>query len=254
MHVGTPRNLVTGKFYEGFSAMVLESRQFASPYWLTIQEIADMGGQVGEGEKPMTIPIDDKRLTVAEVTVESTTKMFHVSGHKVFNVLQTSAIAHPRAERSIAPLGADRVDSAERIFEKMPSRPTVNETRSVESFYDSDGDTIYLPAFDRFGRKEGYYLRMFHELVHATGHRTRLDRHGVRIPPKKKALQNEEVLAELGAAFLAESLGIVEDGHEGSAAYIHRWIGHFDAEETRRCLAKAERIATQSVEYILGNA
>ena len=112
-------------------------------------------------------------------------------------------------------------------------------------------DTVRMPILGAFERSEEYYCSMFHELVHSTGHSSRLDRAEVmsaRFGTDKYAM--EELLAEMGAALLCSEAGIVDVTLDNSAAYLASWGRRFRADP--KVFFRAAAGAQQAVDLILG--
>ena len=109
-----------------------------------------------------------------------------------------------------------------------------------------------MPKLEQFNSPESYYLTYFHELTHSTGHQTRLNRDGIVKPAKFKSelYSREELVAEMGAAFLAGYAGIDGESEiENSAAYLQGWLKVLKADKT--LIFKAAADAQKAVNYIL---
>jgi antirestriction protein ArdC len=91
-----------------------------------------------------------------------------------------------------------------------------------EAYYAPGQDFISLPAFGAFRGADHFYNVAFHELAHWTGHKARLDRE-LKGRLGQAAYAAEELIAELGAAFLAAEFSF--DGDVRHAGYIETWIG-----------------------------
>ena len=93
-----------------------------------------------------------------------------------------------------------------------------------QAFYAPSRDTIQLPPFEAFKDKESYYSTALHELTHWTKHETRLARDLGRQRFGDEGYAREELVAELGSAFLCADLGITPDIREDHAAYLGHWL------------------------------
>ena len=112
-----------------------------------------------------------------------------------------------------------------------------------------------MPQLERFNTPEGYYLTMFHELTHSTGHASRLNRDGIVKPNafRSKPYAKEELVAELGAAFLAGHVGIGgEEAEDQNAAYLGGWLSVL--ENDTKLIFRAAAEAQRAVDYILGKS
>jgi antirestriction protein ArdC len=109
-----------------------------------------------------------------------------------------------------------------------------------------------MPEPERFDIRENYYATLFHECVHSTGHSTRLDR-GLdtdSAPFGSPCYSKEELIAEMGAAFLAATAGISPVTIEQSAAYIQGWMQRLKAD--KKLVIQAAGAAQRASDYILG--
>ena len=98
------------------------------------------------------------------------------------------------------------------------------EHRCNSAYYSPDRDTVRMPPFERFRDGEAYYGMLSHEVTHWTKHPTRLDRDFGRKRFGDDGYAMEELVAELGAAFLCADLGIAPEPREDTAAYIQSWL------------------------------
>jgi len=111
-----------------------------------------------------------------------------------------------------------------------------------------------MPGMKSFESSEAFYLTLYHEIVHASGHPSRLNR--------KTVVENdgfggalysqEELVAEMGAAFLGAEADIVRDDHEQSAAYLRGWLDALKDKDHKRWIVKAANQAAKATDFILG--
>lgn len=172
----------------------------------------------------------------------------------------TSRRVKNKKEVVVAPEGdpppasvSEAVIKAEAIVAGMPQRPAIRHGMR-KAFYTVHDDTISLPELKVFESSADYYAALFHELIHATGHETRLNRtsiiegNGYGSDPYCK----EELIAELGAAFLCGHAGIIDRTIDNSASYIQGWLSKLKADKTLVVQAAAQ--AEKAVDFILGVA
>jgi antirestriction protein ArdC len=110
-----------------------------------------------------------------------------------------------------------------------------------------------MPAQKTFRSPESYYQTLFHEMTHSTGHASRLDREGVTMPIKfgSERYSKEELIAELGASFLSNEAGILNQVQfDNSAAYLGSWIEKFQNDP--KMIFTASSQAQRSTDLILG--
>jgi antirestriction protein ArdC len=119
------------------------------------------------------------------------------------------------------------------------------------AFYSPSEDYIGMPNPRTFFRDEQFYSVLYHECVHGVGHSSRTGRHE-KLPDHRfgsKDFSTEELVAELGAAYLCYMTGIQNATIDNSAAYIKSWIGKF--KEDKKMLLTASSMAQKAVDYIL---
>ena len=133
----------------------------------------------------------------------------------------------------------------------MPHRPTITHGNQIAA-YSASIDTVMMPNRNQFHRVEGYYSTLFHELVHSTGHRNRLHRpavHDINFGSEKYS--KEELIAEIGAAFLCGHTGIENQKTlENTSAYVKSWVEKL--ENDKKLIVTAASAAQKAVDYIVG--
>ena len=118
------------------------------------------------------------------------------------------------------------------------------------AFYDSLTDFIHLPVKEAFASPAGYYSTALHELSHWSGHERRLNRLDKLARFGDKAYAAEELVAELGAAFLTASLGIPNERTlENAVAYLDNWLSVLRSDS--RAIFTAASAASAAADYIL---
>jgi antirestriction protein ArdC len=121
------------------------------------------------------------------------------------------------------------------------------------AWYSPKDDVIRIPAPATFRSQEDYYHSLYHEMIHASGHRSRLNREGVAVHARfdSEPYCREELIAELGAAFLSNEAGILSQVQfENSAAYLHSWIQKLESDP--RLIVSAASQAQRASDYIRG--
>jgi antirestriction protein ArdC len=247
----SPRNLISGKPYRGINVFLLNASCFTSPYWLTFKQAGERGGNVKRGEKGFPV-VFWKWLDVEDKEAGKTKKIPLLRYYTVFNSTQCDGIEPPadnEPTREHTP-----VESAESIVAGMPHRPEI-KTGLSRAFYSPSNDSVGMPAAEQFGTGEDYYSTLFHELTHATGHESRLNRKGVSGSEGEwssfgsNLYAREELVAEMGAAFLCGEAGIVERTIDQSAAYVASWIQRL--KDDAKLIVTAAAQAQKAADYIL---
>ena len=244
----TPKNLVSGKEYRGLNIFMLASAGFENPYWLTYKQSASRGGQVKKGEHGWPCifwkPVQGRDKETGEK------KNFPLLRYyTVFNVEQTEGFDYPKVE--IPNLDFTPIEQCESLVEKMQSPPGI-EHGGGQAFYRPPADLVGMPKQERFNGEEEYYSTLFHELTHSTGHESRLNRKEVakRTYFGSSDYSREELVAEMGAAFLCGHTGIENKILGNSAAYISSWLGKLKDDKTLVVRAGAQ--AQKASDYVLG--
>src|ERR1019366_4579032 len=244
---GWPRNLVTHRPYRGINVLLLLSMSYESPYWLTFRQATMLGGTVRKGEKACPV-VFWKRLTVGEKDTTEERQIPLLRYYSVFNLAQCDGL-----KNGTAPNGAEPVVSPkpEEIVANMPQRPAIKDG-FTRAFYSLREDYVGMPARERFSRNEEYYTTLFHELVHASGHESRLNRStlteqaGFGSDPYCK----EELIAEIGAAFLCGQAEVAERTIDNSAAYVAEWLKRI--KDDKKLIVHAAAQAQRAADFILG--
>jgi antirestriction protein ArdC len=246
---GAPRN-IRGTPYRGINVLLLGSAGYESPIWLTFNQARQLGGNVRKGEKGTPVVFWTRvEKEVADETGQRVRKGFPLLRYyTVFNIGQCDGIEAPRVaiEKPFDP-----IEKAEEIVARMPNRPVVRHDGGTRAYYQPSTDSIHLPPRSAFESAAGYYGTLFHELVHSTGHELRLARPGITDAQMfgSHAYSKEELVAEMGAAFLLAEAGI-EATLENSASYIASWLRAL--ENDRRMVVLAAASAQRAADYVLG--
>ena len=258
--MGRPRNLVSGKPYRGMNVWILGG-EGGSPFWLTYRQAQQLGGHVKKGERGTTVIFwkwlaKQAQADAAGDTAEETQPrgFAMLRAYTVFNACQCELPGQWRERAEIKPPElpeADRIQAAEQIVAGMPKRPEIVHA-GVRACYRQGVDRVTMPEPTRFETPERYYSTLFHELTHATGHTSRLWRPTLvdMVAFGDTNYSKEELVAEMGAAFLCGVAGIENRTCDNSAAYIQGWLRTL--QDDKRLLISAAAQAQRAADYILG--
>lgn len=225
-----PRNLQSGHKYRGINVFLLNALGYESPYFLTFRQAQERGGRVRAGQKGCPIVFwkwnwqpKSPQEQSNDSTDATTPNVPVLRYYTVFNVAQCEGIEAPatiQTERMHEPLKA-----AEDIVSSMPYAPAM-EWGGRQACYSPSLDRVSMPRPELFVSQSAYYATLFHELVHSTGHSSRLDRKldKLLLPFGSADYSREELVAEMGAAFLCGAAGILDARIDQSAAYIKGWL------------------------------
>lgn len=243
---GLPRNLVSKKAYRGINVFLLMSMSYESPLWLTLRQANQLGGTVTKGEKSCPV-VFWKQMKIEDTETEESKNIPLLRLYHVFNVAQCEGLKDAPAVEDAAFAATKPAE----IVATMPQPPVVKHGMTCASYSPFD-DAVGMPAKDRFEGDSPYYATLFHELVHSTGHEKRLkrksimERNGFGTDPYCK----EELVAELGSAFLCGQADIVDRTIDNSAAYLEGWLKGLKSDRTLIVYAAAQ--AQKAADFILG--
>ncbi len=248
-----PQNLLSRRPYRGVNVLLLGCSEYAAPYWLTFRQAVAIGGNVKKGEKA-NIAVFWKMLDAKEDAdkseYEKTIPVLRY--YSVFNVEQCEGVDYPKPDLST--FTHNPIAEAEKIVAAMPTPPTLTHTDHERAFYRPSTDTVNVPPLERFENAGEYYSTMFHELTHSTRHPLRLDRkapeHDEEGPQGfgSKNYGREELVAEMGSAFLCGMAGIEGGTLVNSAAYLDGWRKAI--KEDTRLVIMAAAAAQKAVDFI----
>lgn len=264
-YVGAPRNGASGRYYRGMNVFLLALAGQGSPWWFTPRQVNELGGHIRKGErvswvhffKPWT-PKQAKGAEAVEVDETGRRPFLIVRAYRVVNLDQCEGEgvdAFREKHRTELPERHDHEPIAvcESLILGMPQRPGIRYG-GPRAFYRPWTDTVFMPERDTFTTPEGFYSVLFHELTHSTGHADRLNRKTVTDaqPFGSPSYSREELVAEMGAAFLCATAGIQDPTLTNSAAYIQGWLKVLKSDPKALVIAGAQ--AQKAADFILGYA
>lgn len=263
--VGFPRNFYSGKLYSGINIFLLGSHEFQSPHFLTFIQARELGGHVRKGEKGfpvIKVGTWKKEVEGAPANAEGepeTEKHKYLKLYTVFNSCQIDGIEFPETAACEAYTESEKAAAARQIVAEMPNPPAIFEGRKAYPHYVPSLDEVEMPGRETFRAEWRFYKTMFHELAHATGHEKRLNRKSLTenrgmyaAGDSKKVYCQEELVAEMTAAFVGARAGIIEDGFENSAAYLKGWLDVLKVKDHKKWLVHAASDAHRAADCILG--
>lgn len=255
---GFPRNGKTGDAYQGVNVLILWDeaieRGYTSNVWMTYKQAADIGAQVRKGEKSVMCAyfemVKSKGSDATQAEGEESKGGFFpmCKPFWLFNVAQMDGLPESFAVPVETASEFNPIEEAEKLL--MASGAAINHGFDG-AFYAPSKDQICLPARERFTNPENYYATALHELTHWTGHESRLNRQfGKRFGDDAYAF--EELVAELGAAFVVGHVGFVDATIENHAAYVESWLKVLKNDKT--AIFTASKQAGLAYDFILEKA
>jgi antirestriction protein ArdC len=243
---GHPKNLITRKNYRGINVMLLSSLHYAQNYFLTFKQVKELGGKVKQGEKSCPVIYWN---WIEKENGQEQTKLPLLRYYNVFNISQCEDIPQDKLPITLEKQN-DPIKACEDIISNMPNRPDIrhNEHRA---YYSPTEDYINVPDAKTFIDSASYYSTLFHELVHSSGHSSRLNRNEVMGNNRfrSKPYAQEELTAEMGACYLKSYAGIPIENLDNNAAYINNWLGKLKGD--KKFIVQASTQAQKATDYIL---
>jgi antirestriction protein ArdC len=241
--LGMPRNLFSQRAYRGINVWLLTTMGVPSPFWATFQQVKAAGGRVRTGAHG--VPVVFWRVyDHTDPETGEADKRFVLRQYTVFNAAQLDGVAIP--EITVLAHRFTPIERCAHLVDAMPQRPTILHGHP-HACYTPATDTLHLPHPTCFHSPEAYYTTVFHEVVHAVGHRTRLNRPTLTDPCRfgDPTYAKEELVAEMGATYLDGVCGIADATIENSAAYLQSWMRvlRHDATLLVHAAAQAQRAA-----------
>jgi antirestriction protein ArdC len=244
------RSFTTGHRYRGINAFLLSSYNGASPFWITFRTAKEAGGNVRKGAKSQ-IAVFWKLWETKEVDERGNLKSYPVLRYyNVFSLDDCEGVECPLAD---AVTNSDPIGIAEEVVKNFRDCPRIDFGASGRAFYRVSEDRVVCPQRSGFTSTAGFYRTLFHELVHSTGAKSRLDRFETAMSEHSFDADSyglEELTAELGAAMLLAHCGLFEEMEEKNASYLSHWLKALKADP--KLIVKAAGKAQRAVDHILG--
>ncbi len=241
-----------GQPYKGVNVLMLwmaaELQGFAAPIWMTFNQARDLGAHVKKGSKGSMVVYADRisRTETGDDGEETERDIYFMKGYTVFNVEQVEGLpAHFYATAAPQLDPVERIESADLFFAN-----TGADIRhgGNQAYYASEKDYVQMPPFISFKDAESYCSTLGHELCHWTKHPSRLDRDFGRKKFGDEGYAREELVAEIGSAFLCCDLGLTPEPREDHASYIGHWLSVL--KEDKRAVFHAAAHAQKAVDYL----
>lgn len=241
--------------YRGINVLMLwaeaESKGYNAPIWITFKQAHELRAHVRKGEHGSLVVYASKTTrteTDPETGNESERDIPYLKGYTVFNVEQVEGLPpqyYATAAKSLDPV--ERIAHAEVFIAATGARVDHGGNRA---FYRISDDRIQMPPFEAFRDAESYYATLAHETVHWTRHESRLNREFGRKRWGDEGYAMEELVAELGSAFLSSDLSLTPEVMPDHASYIASWIKVL--KEDKRAIFTAAAHAQRAADFLHG--
>lgn len=251
-----PKNAVTGKYYRGINPWLLICNRYNQSRWLTYKQAEESGGHVKKNEKASMVTfwkkLDGKKKG-EELEGVKEKSAFVLRYYYVFNVAQCDGLPQEyydkHEERQNNP-----IEQAEMIVNRMPNKPEIDEGNYACACYVPSKDKVVIQRKELFTDSQLYYSVLFHELTHATGHESRLNREQDDLAAMgggRNRYAKEELIAEMGAGYLCALAGIAtRETEQDMTSYLQGWLKALKNDKT--LIVKAAGLAQKAADYITG--
>lgn len=218
--------------------------------YATFKQWQEMGGKIKKGAKSEFV-VFWKMLSVEEekdgAIITKTIPMLRY--YNVFHISQVEGIEPLEAVETIYNEPIEEVEKVKNGYSVRENIQFIEEVGN-KAFYSPSGDYICIPCKEQFEKINEYYSTAFHEMIHSTGHKKRLDRL-VNAKFGSEKYSKEELVAEIGSAMILNELGIeTTDTFENSTAYIQNWLQVLKNDS--KFIVSASGKAEKAVKYIIG--
>lgn len=245
-----------GEAYRGINTLWLwraaSVAGYRNPHWLTYRQAEELGGHVRRGEKSTQVVYaylytktedDDAREPEAR-------QVPFFKAYSVFNVEQVENLpARYQTEREVDAASGNDLEPNPRAVTFFANTGAAIREDNDRAYYSILEDVVFIPPFRSFDKVDRYYSTLAHELTHWTGHPKRAPRkfpRGADFTPSTYA--REELVAELGAAFLCADLGINLTPRPDHADYIGHWLEVLRRD--KRAVVQAAAYAQRATDFL----
>jgi antirestriction protein ArdC len=241
-----------GQPYNGINVLMLWSESiekgFSAPIWMTFKQAQEIGAHVRKGEHGSLVVYAD-RFTKTETDdngQDVKRSIPFMKGYTVFNVEQIDGLPEHYTKPAAPTLDpVQRIARAEAFF--AATRADIRQGGN-RAYYSITHDFVQMPAFETFRDAESYYSTLAHECTHWTRHERRLARDFGRKRFGDEGYAIEELVAEMGAAFLCSDLGLALEPREDHASYIASWLQVLKGD--KRAVFTAASHAQRATDYL----
>ena len=241
-------NRISKRPYSLLNQMLLQH----SGEYATFKQWSELGGHIRKGEKSEIVvfwklqPYEDENADGEKIIKQIPLLRYY----NVFHVSQVDGVEPKEIDLN----EFEPIEEAERIKTEYMTREHLRilEKLTDKAFYSPAFDYIQVPCKEQYRNVEEFYSTLFHEMVHSTGYKTRLDREDVKdcMYFGSENYSKEELTAELGSAFLVNLLGIeTKNSFRNSSAYIQGWLRKLRGD--KKFIISASSKAEKAVKYIL---
>ncbi len=245
---GIPTNLATRHPFRGLNVMLLAMLGYERNLFITERQLKKIDGAIKPEERPHMLVSWNVKTEDGEEKNGETTDAREYTGPRyyyAYNISQCAGISREMVpDVELLPIA-----TCEEIIESMPHPPLV-KYKDPKPYYDPTTDTVNMPKKSTFASEADYCSALLHQLVHSTGHHTRLRRSGLIEMPELGCdpFTLEELVAEIATCHLQSYAGILSD-FVPSPEYLHGWAEKFA--QDKYLIFTAATLAQKAVDFIL---
>jgi antirestriction protein ArdC len=259
---GMARNAVTSHIYTGINAFLMNLTGHAVPYFVTFKQAKQLGGKIRKGASANPVyffksvfkdeegkTVKGEQIATLQGMGEEVNRIAFLKYYNLFNIADVEGVEFPLPD--LKTYYHNPLEQCEQLLRNIPNPPSYVLKNGSQPYYSPSKDELNMPKREQFETAEDYYTTFYHELVHATGHTSRLNRESVNkcTPLGSPDYSREELIAELGASFLAAHTGInLPEITENSAAYLQGWLKALKADP--KMIFKAAAEAQKAADYL----
>lgn len=243
-----------GQPYKGVNVLMLwaaaMTHNFTAPIWMTFKQAKELNATVRKDSKGSLVVYADRmtKTEIAEGGEQNERDIYFMKGYMVFNVEQIEGLPAHFYAAAVPQLDpVQRIETADQFFTN-----TGADIRhgGNQAYYACEADYVQMPQFVSFRDAESYSATLAHEMTHWTRHASRLAREFGRKRFGDEAYAQEELVAEIGSAFLCCDLGITPEIREDHAAYLNHWLKVL--KQDKRAIFQAAAHAQRAIEFLHG--
>ncbi len=245
---GIPTNVSSQKQYRGINLMLLASLGYEQNFFITENQLNDIGATIKPNERPHVVTYWSNKSQEMNAEVDNgKRKTSALRYYMVYNVSQCAGILGELVPEKLPLPVSDEL--REKLVADIQNGPVIKH-KDPMPYYDPLEDCLNMPKPKTFDHSAGYYRTLLHQLVHSTGHHTRLDRMGLVQMSEfgADAYSQEELVAEIGAGFLESYTGVASTG-EPAPEYLQGWISKL--QKDTHFIFTAAALAQKAVDFIL---
>lgn len=244
----------SGQPYQGINILMLwasaEMQAYSCPFWLTFQQAKQLGGHVKKGEhgSPVVYASTFKKKEQTDDGSETEAEIPFLKEYTVFNAEQCEGL--PGHYYTLAEPPTETIERIKHVEAYFANTKADIRTGGNRAYYAMEADFVQMPPLETFRDAEAHAATLAHEMTHWTRHQTRLNREFGRKRWGDEGYAMEELVAELGSAFLCADLKITPEIRDDHAAYVAEWLKVL--KDDKRAIFSAASHASKAVEYLHG--